>query len=136
MAEALRFNCLAGCTECCRQRGFVYVTDEDIARAATFLGLSAAEFERCYVFRTRRRARLRVPRGANCHFLFRDGCSIHAAKPTQCRIFPFWPEMVESRREWRKTARYCPGIGKGPLVQIAEARQQAEEMRRAHPALY
>ncbi len=114
----------------------MYLTDDDIARAAGFLGLTADAFERRYVFRTRRRARLRVPRDANCHFLFEGGCSIHAAKPTQCRIFPFWPELVESRREWRKTARYCPGIDQGPLVRIAEARQQAEEMRQAHPALY
>ena len=114
----------------------MYLSDDDIDRAARFLGLTAGEFERRYVFRTRNRARLRVPRDANCHFLFEGGCSIHPAKPTQCRIFPFWPELVESRREWRKTARYCPGIGQGPLIQIADARQQAEEMRQAHPALY
>ena len=136
MAQSLRFACQAGCTECCQQRGFVYLSDDDIDRAARFLGLTAGEFERRYVFRTRNRARLRVPRDANCHFLFEGGCSIHPAKPTQCRIFPFWPELVESRREWRKTARYCPGIGQGPLIQIADARQQAEEMRQAHPALY
>jgi uncharacterized protein len=114
----------------------VYVNDGDIARAAAFLGITAAAFERQYIFRTRNRARLRVPRDANCHFLTAEGCSIHPAKPTQCRIFPFWPEMVESRREWKKTARYCPGIGKGPLIQIDLARGQALEMREAHPALY
>jgi Fe-S-cluster containining protein len=112
------------------------MSDDDIARAALFLGMTAAAFEGKYVFRTRNRARLRVPRDANCHFLTAEGCSIHPAKPVQCRIFPFWPELVESRREWKKTARYCPGIGKGPLVQIDTARGQAQEMREAHPALY
>ena len=136
MAEGLRFECQVGCTACCEQRGFVYLTDDDIARAAAFLDITAAAFERKYVFRTRNRARLRVPRDANCHFLTAEGCSIHPAKPAQCRIFPFWPELVESRREWKKTARYCPGIGKGPLIQIEAARGQAQEMREAHPALY
>jgi Fe-S-cluster containining protein len=136
VAEGLRFECQTGCTACCEQRGFVYVNDDDIARAAAFLGVTAAAFERTYVFRTRNRARLRVPRDANCHFLTAEGCSIHPAKPAQCRIFPFWPELVESRREWKKTARYCPGIGKGPLIQIELARGQAQEMRTAHPALY
>ena len=136
MAEGLRFECQTGCTACCEQRGFVYLTDDDIARAAAFLGLTAAAFERQYVFRTKNRARLRVPRDANCHFLMAEGCSIHPAKPAQCRIFPFWPELVESRREWKKTARYCPGIGKGPLIQIEQARSQAQEMRESHPALY
>lgn len=136
MAEGLRFECQPGCTACCEQRGFVYVTDDDIARAAAFLGMASAAFERQFVFRTRNRARLRVPRDANCHFLREGGCSIHPAKPVQCRSFPFWPEMVESRREWRKTARYCPGIGQGPLIQIESAREQAAVMRESHPALY
>ena len=94
-------------------------------------GDDLAAFERQYVYRTRNRMRLRVPRDANCSFLKDDRCSIHPAKPTQCRIFPFWPELVESRREWRKTARYCPGMGKGPLIQIEAARQQAQEIAKA-----
>ena len=132
----MRFECQSGCTACCEQRGFVYLTDDDIARAAAFLGMAPPAFERRFVFRTRNRARLRVPRDAQCHFLVEGGCSIHPAKPAQCRIFPFWPELVESRREWRKTARYCPGIGKGPLIRIETAREQAQEMREKHPAMY
>jgi Fe-S-cluster containining protein len=136
MAEALRFECQPGSTECCRQKGFVYLTDADLPRMADFLGLTAQAFARKYVYRTRNRMRLRVPHDANCHFLSEGGCSIHPAKPTQCRIFPFWPELLDSRREWRKTARYCPGIGKGPLVQISDAREQAREMREGYPAMY
>jgi len=136
MAEGLRFECQPGCTACCTQRGFVYLTEGDLARAAKFLGMTAAMFERRYVYRTSRKIRLRVPREAQCHFLREGGCSIHPAKPTQCRIFPFWPELVESRREWKKTAHYCPGMGKGPLVQIDAARAQAREMREAYPEMY
>ena len=136
MAEALRFECQPGCTACCTQRGFVYLTEADLTRAARFLGMTAAAFERQYVYRTRRLLRLRVPREAQCHFLREGGCSIHPAKPTQCRIFPFWPELVDSRRDWKKTARYCPGMGKGPLVQIETARAQAEEMQQAYPEMY
>ncbi len=28
-----------------------------------------------------------------------------------------------SKREWKKTAAWCPGIGKGELVQIETARE-------------
>lgn len=136
MAEGVRFECQPGCTECCKQRGFVYLAEGDVQRMADFLGMPVAEFERQYVYRTARRPRLRVPRDSQCSFLREGGCSIHPAKPTQCRIFPFWPELVESRREWKKTARYCPGMGKGPLVQIEEAREQAQEMRTAYPGQY
>ncbi len=114
----------------------MYLAEGDVERAARFLGMTAEEFERKYVYRTHNRTRLRVPRDASCHFLRDGGCAIHPAKPTQCRIFPFWPELVESRREWAKTARYCPGIGKGPLVQIEAAKAEAREMRAAYPGLY
>jgi uncharacterized protein len=136
MAQALRFQCQPGCTACCTQRGFVWLTENDLARAAEFLGMTPRAFERRYVYRTSRRLRLRVPRDANCHFLRDGGCSIHAVKPTQCRIFPFWPELVESRREWRKAAKFCPGLDQGPLVQIQTAKELAREMREAYPTLY
>jgi Fe-S-cluster containining protein len=136
MAEGLRFACQPGCIACCTQKGFVYLTEADAQRIAEFLGLSARAFEKRYCYRTRRQLRLRVPREAQCHFLRADGCSIHAVKPTQCRIFPFWPELAKSRAEWRKTARYCPGIGQGPLIQIESARAEAQEMREAYPAMY
>ena len=136
MAEGLRFECQPGCTACCEQQGFVYLTEADILRAAEFLGMTGAAFERKYVYRTKNRRRLRVPRAASCSFLRAGGCSIHPAKPTQCRIFPFWPELVASCAAWRKTARYCPGMGQGPLIQIEAAREQAAEMRAAYPEMY
>jgi hypothetical protein len=37
--------------------------------------------------------------------------------------------LVDSKREWKKTASYCPGIGKGKLVQIETARELAAEIR-------
>jgi len=100
MSDGLHFACQPGCTACCEQKGFVYLTGGDLARAAHFLGMTPAAFERKYVYRTKNRMRLRVPRESQCNFLRDGGCSIHPAKPTQCRIFPFWPELVESRCEW------------------------------------
>jgi Fe-S-cluster containining protein len=136
MPRGLRFECQPGCTECCRQQGFVYLTELDLARISEHLGMTAAEFEREYVYRTRNLLRLRVPRAARCRFLTDSGCSIHPVKPAQCRLFPFWPELVESRREWRKSARYCPGIDKGGLTLIESAREAALEMRKSYPGLY
>jgi Fe-S-cluster containining protein len=136
MSEGLRFECQPGCTACCEQKGFVYLTEADLPRAAEFLGMTPEAFERKYVYRTKKQMRLRVPRESQCNFLRDGGCSIHPAKPTQCRTFPFWPELVESRQEWRKTAKYCPGIDKGELIQIAVANQQAAEMREGYPEMY
>jgi Fe-S-cluster containining protein len=134
--EALRFACQPGCTRCCDQQGFVYLTEDDLQRAAQFLGLTPQQFERQYVYRTKYLLRLRKPRGRQCPFLVDHGCSIHPAKPTQCRLFPFWPEIVESRRAWSRTARLCPGIGQGPLIHIGTALETASEMKHCYPVLY
>ena len=81
MAEGLRFACQPGCTACCAEKGFVYLTAADAVRIAEYLGLRADEFEKRYCYRTRRQLRLRVPRAAQCHFLGDRGCSIHPVKP-------------------------------------------------------
>ena len=132
----LRFECQAGCTKCCEQQGYVYLAEADVPRIAAFLKLSPAEFERRYVYRTKKLIRLRSPRASQCHFLNAEGCGIHVVKPLQCRAFPFWPELVESKKEWHKTAGWCPGIGKGELVNIENARAVAQEAREAYPTYY
>ncbi|HEX4770179.1 MAG TPA: YkgJ family cysteine cluster protein [Bryobacteraceae bacterium] len=134
--DGIRFTCQRGCTRCCEVRGFVYLSEDDLRRAAAYLGLTPDAFEEKYVVRYAHIIRLRKPLDAQCHFLTSEGCSIHPAKPTQCRLFPFWPELVEERRAWRQTAKSCPGIGKGELIQIGTACEIADEMRRAYPHMY
>ena len=132
-----RFACQTGCTKCCTRRGSVYLTESDLEQAAGYLGLTAAEFESRYVIRYRHVLRLRRPSNgqSECQFLVEGGCSIHAVKPTQCRTYPFWPSLVESREVWSMEAKFCPGIGKGDLVQINTARQIAKELGSAFPTL-
>jgi Fe-S-cluster containining protein len=132
----LRFECQRGCINCCDQQGFVYLSEDDLTAAAKFVGLTRLRFEKKFVYRTRNFLRLRKPRNSQCHFLLEGGCAIHPAKPTQCRVFPFWPELVEDRKSWNETAKYCPGIGTGPLIQIGTALEIAEEMKSAYPEMY
>ncbi len=132
----MRFECQPGCTACCDQQGFVYLTEQDALNISAFLGMTPAAFERKYVYRTKKLRRLRVPRESQCSFLREGGCSIHAVKPVQCRAFPYWPELVENPKAWHKTASYCPGIGKGDLIQIEIAQAGTKEMREAYPSMY
>ncbi|HEV8147582.1 MAG TPA: YkgJ family cysteine cluster protein [Bryobacteraceae bacterium] len=134
--RTLRFECQRGCVNCCDQDGFVYLNEDDLKRAAKFVGLSARAFEKRYVYRTAHQMRFRKPPDRQCPFLIGGGCSIHPAKPTQCRTFPFWPEIVEKRDAWKRTSQFCPGIGKGRLIQIGDAMEIAEEQRRAYPKDY
>ena len=133
----LRFECQPDCAKCCEMEGYVYLSEDDVTRIAAFLKRPQAEFEQQHVYRTKHSRRLRKPgRGKQCGFLRGKQCGIHAVKPVQCRLFPFWPELVESRQEWKKTAGWCPGIGKGPLIQITTALEVANEMRTAYPDTY
>ena len=134
--EGLRFECQPGCTKCCDRHGSVYITEDDLVRIAGYLGMTPADFETQYVYRTQHQMRLRKPRKSQCHFLKSDGCSIHAVKPVQCRLYPFWPELVEYRDVWEHEARKCPGIGQGPLVQIGTAVEISAEMKTAYPWSY
>jgi hypothetical protein len=132
----LRFACQPGCTKCCNVKGFVYITENDLQRMALYTGLSAKAFEKKYVVRFKQLLRLRKPRKSQCHFLLEGGCSVHEVKPVQCRLYPFWPELVEERLHWETERINCPGIGKGELIQIGEACEMASEMKSAYPALY
>jgi len=132
----LRFQCQPGCTICCRQTGSVYLSEDDLKRAAAYLALTPEEFESRYVYRTRHRLRLRKPPRSQCHFLMDDGCAIHPAKPTQCRAYPLWPEWLSGPEAWQDAAKVCPGIGQGPLIRIETALRTAAEMRAAYPAQY
>ena len=134
--DGLRFTCQPGCTNCCDQSGFVYLSEDDLKRAARFVKMPVKAFEAKYIYRTAHQLRFRKPPEKQCPFLEEHRCSIHPAKPTQCRTFPFWPELVENRKEWNRTASYCPGIGKGPLIQIGTAMEIAEEQRKAYPDDY
>ncbi len=132
----MRFLCQAGCIRCCEQKGFVYVSRDDIARLAEHLGITRAEFKRRYLCGRPSLWRLRKPRKKQCPFLLADGCSVHLVKPLQCSSFPYWPELLADAGERRDAAQYCPGMNQGSPVNIAHAREVAGQVQRAFPQLY
>ena len=137
MSDGLRFQCQPGCIKCCDAHGYVYLTEHDLARMAEYTGMTVAEFEAKYVFRTKHLLRLRKPKDRQCHFLTKSGCSVHEVKPVQCRLYPFWPELVAHRDIWDyEGKRKCPGIGQGELIQIGTAVEIAQEMKTAYPGFY
>lgn len=134
--EAFRFQCQRGCVRCCEAPGVVRLAPGDEQQAADFLGLPLEKFRAQYVMLAADGTFLQPVGGTRCPFLESDGCAIHEAKPTQCRLYPFWPEIVETRQSWRQTVELCPGIGTGALVTITAAVERAQEMKRAFPESY
>ena len=47
-----------------------------------------------------------------------------------------WHLSSKTDHRWNRTGQYCPGIGKGPLIQIGTAMEMADEHRRAYPNDY
>jgi Fe-S-cluster containining protein len=128
-----RFECQSGCTNCCRQPGEVYLTEDDVPRIARFLDLETQEFRKRYCVEAEDGLRLANPPDKACLFLLENGCSIHQVKPLQCRTFPFWPEHVRNRRSWKRLSQYCPGIGVGPVLPREDVRGQTQECCDAFP---
>jgi len=131
-AGGLQFEC-TGCGECCRSRGgrpsWVYVTIEERRRLAQHLALSTSEFTQKYCEKTHGFFHLRNP-SADCVFLKGARCTVYAARPGQCRTFPFWRENM-SREVWEgAVARECEGVGRGRVWTKAEIEVRLEDERK------
>lgn len=130
--DGIRFEC-TGCGECCRARhgyGYIYVTLAERRRLARHLGLATAAFTRAHCEKTDDRFHLREP-SKHCQFLQGERCTVYAARPQQCRSWPFWPENMNTRVWANEVKRDCPGIGQGRLYPASEIeRMLAAERRR------
>lgn len=78
------------CTACCRWPGQVKVTEDEIRRIASHLGLLEAEFIQQYLRLSPDRTRLILEDREDraCVFLEDGNCRIQPVKPQQCRDFP------------------------------------------------
>lgn len=126
----LRFEC-TGCGLCCTNRGeyaYVYLNDDEVAALAAHLGLARGAFKRRYTFVDEYGWRQLRFRGERCVFLgANDRCTVYAARPVQCRTFPFWRELVSAGRFTAEARELCEGIGRGPLHSIADAEKLMDE---------
>ena len=96
------------CGACCRQPGFVRVTDEEIKNIAAHLEIAERDFIEHYTRLSPERDGLALIEDPDeaCFFLTKENtCRLQPVKPAQCRDFPFtW-----TRAGWRD---FCRGKGK------------------------
>jgi uncharacterized protein len=120
--KGLRFECQR-CGRCCTNRGpytFVFLTPLDVSALADNLGLTESEFRarHCREHEGRTTLRTDLPR---CEFQSQDGgCTVYAARPEQCKSWPFWRENLVRETWEREVVPLCPGVGKGRLHSSAE----------------
>ncbi len=65
-----------------------------------------------------------------CQFLKEGKCSVYEARPTQCKTWPFWSELMDIKN-WLKAGEECPGIGMGPELSEDEVTEKLLEQVKA-----
>ena len=124
------------CGECCTARGeyaHVYLNSDEVSALAALLGLGLAEFRGRYTFEDEYGWTQLVFESEACVFLEpgTKRCTVYGARPTQCRTFPFWRDLVEQGR-WTDAARkLCEGIGRGSAQPPEEVEARMVEMELA-----
>ena len=134
LENGIEFSCQM-CGACCRgfKEGEVYLYKDDIARLAKLLNLTSKarlrEFAKEYLkvvsdsffWKEPGAARAKTYRyktlgfkftgdDEHCHFLEDNECTIHEARPFQCRCFPFWQMLVSNSKNFVNYSKKCPGL--------------------------
>jgi Fe-S-cluster containining protein len=126
----LRFRCTM-CGHCCTGApGHVWVTDEEIAAIAALRAEPVAEVVALYTRAAHRGRSMREKANGDCVFYDQAaGCTIYAARPGQCRTWPFWHSNVNTPKDWQHTCAICPGSGQGDLIPVEEITRRLNVIR-------
>lgn len=131
MKDGMKFQC-QGSGKCCVSHGefgHVFMTKSDRVRMAKVLKLKLSEFTQKYCEKSQSGFwRLKEVEGhPECLFLENKKCSVYEGRPTQCRTWPWWPEVMNAR-EWKSEVEsFCPGVNKGRLWTVDEIKTQLQD---------
>ncbi len=122
----LCFKCQR-CGRCCSgpSEGYIWITSPEIKLIADFVKIKPEQLRQNYLKRIGLRMTIiEQPHTKDCIFLReingQKGCMIYPVRPSQCRIWPFWPSNLTSPNAWNKAAQKCSGINHGRFYSFAE----------------
>ncbi len=134
-AAGLRFRC-ERCGNCCGGKGsVVQLSPRETEALANHVGMSVAEFRAEHTRESLgETVLLDRPGSTDCEWLERnrDGttaCRVNAAKPDQCRDYPFWSRVVRDRESFEHEGESCRGIGRGDTIPADEIDRRAGLVR-------
>ncbi len=119
--DGLRFSC-QGCGKCCTgPGGYVWISKEEALIFAQRMNISLEQFFKKFVRSVHGKLSLIDNYRGDCIFMQEDGkCKYYFDRPTQCRTFPWWPEIITTEEVWNSNPYNCPGIGIGRLYSEEE----------------
>ena len=116
--DGIRFEC-QGSGKCCTSHGEfgeVYLTKDDRKNMAKALNLTTTAFTKKFCNNLDGTFALKQePGNPDCIFLKDKKCGVYKGRPTQCRTWPFWPDVMNAKAWKKDVVSFCPGIGKGKL---------------------
>jgi len=136
----LHFEC-GRCGNCCSgpAEGFIWVTRPEIELIAGFLKTTVGQLRRQYLRRVGLRTTIIEQAGTkDCVFLQgasgQKRCMIYPVRPSQCRIWPFWPDNLVRPGAWNKAAQKCSGINRGRLYSFEQIEKIKKDKKWWHDA--
>jgi Fe-S-cluster containining protein len=138
LAEGIRFQC-QGSGKCCTSHGefgFVFLTLSDRRQMAKLLKMTTRKFTQTYCEKKNGFFHITErPDNPDCLFLKKKQCSVYEARPTQCRTWPFWPEIMNPRAWKKEIINFCPGAGKGKVWTYEQINEQVQFQIKSETAL-
>ncbi len=128
--KGLNFTC-SQCGDCCTGApGTVWVSDDEMLEIAEYLDKPIGEIR---LFHTRIiRGRVSLTEFANGDCTFFDGrtrkCTVYAARPIQCRTWPFWDSHLATPEAWDRVCEKCPGAGQGAFFSLEQIEERASRI--------
>ena len=106
------FSCQR-CGKCCEGRGGIVVGPRDLPRLCAYFHLSAEEVLERYTEILGGKPVLRCGEDGFCLFFKKgSGCSIHPARPSVCRAWPFFRGNLVDGLSFAMAREDCPGISR------------------------
>jgi len=117
VVRGLAFSCTE-CGACCTGSGHVWLNRAEVSAIAHLLGdIDEDVFIDTYCKVSSRKDGWWMLKNAAdsdaCIFLDQETnhCMVYGARPLQCATYPWWPELVQSRKAWAQEAQHvCEGI--------------------------
>jgi len=122
--QPLKFECTQ-CGQCCRGKGsYVFLHQDEVEKIRRIVNVSAYLFKKNFLDTHPEGDLVLAQRGSgDCVFLVdksqttsgnqKMGCHIYKNRPVQCSSYPFWPEILTSKKTWLQEAEQCEGINRG-----------------------